>query len=360
MNSYLEIFRVRGRNSLWTHTSWSDDLRGKFCIPDDRIDEFMDIYQSEVNLNKPLCLNERHREFGQIIVDVDITYSKKITHRLYNQKHILEIIEAYSEEINNLFQCDEIIAYIFERMNPYQKGYLTKDGFHIMFPNIISRPNIQYLLLDRVEERFKRSLGISSLCIIDRNVIDRTGWLMYGSSKPGRLPYLLTQIYSDKKLTYVTSNNLLKEPAKFFSIRRFGPSDATPLTPLGIELLEEQRGQLEMTRSQRAAEVMVEEDADEVTNLVRQLSPQRAEQYMEWIDVGFCLFNISIDGEGIGNDSMLRLWIEFSRQSSKFQIGECEDLWYERFKPHQNMRIDTLRAWVLSDQRGDGSIRPEG
>lgn len=53
--------------------------------------------------------------------------------------------------------------------------------------------------------------------------------------------------------------------------------------------------------------------------LVRILSDSRAENYEEWMKVGWCLHNL--------DDRLLPEWVEFSRRSPKFQDGLCEHLW---------------------------------
>lgn len=73
---------------------------------------------------------------------------------------------------------------------------------------------------------------------------------------------------------------------------------------------------------------------EEARNLLLLISPRRADNYPDWIELGWCLHNISASG-------LLQDWVGFSRNSSKFQEGECERRWVSRSHGL------TVWAWVL-------------
>ena len=62
------------------------------------------------------------------------------------------------------------------------------------------------------------------------------------------------------------------------------------------------------------------------TELVNCLSTNRTEDYDEWLNIGFCLYNIN------PCDELLQLWINFSKKSKKFVGGECEDFWDKMYE----------------------------
>jgi hypothetical protein len=65
--------------------------------------------------------------------------------------------------------------------------------------------------------------------------------------------------------------------------------------------------------------------------------PERmAESYSQWIDVGLSLYSLGIDG--------LLLWDNWSKLSSKYKSGECENKW-ETFKPDE-INIASLFFWA--------------
>ena len=66
-------------------------------------------------------------------------------------------------------------------------------------------------------------------------------------------------------------------------------------------------------------------DIKDIRALVGILSPRRADNYPMWMAVGWCLHNLSPNNNTA--TSLLPDWIRFSRQSAKFNEGECEQLW---------------------------------
>lgn len=80
-------------------------------------------------------------------------------------------------------------------------------------------------------------------------------------------------------------------------------------------------------------------DLDEVKALVKILSPKRADSYPTWIEVGWCLRNISA--------TLLPEWVQFSRQSAKFKSGECDALWQTMRGSGKN--IGSLCRWANED-----------
>jgi hypothetical protein len=76
-----------------------------------------------------------------------------------------------------------------------------------------------------------------------------------------------------------------------------------------------------------------------IIDLIKCLNTSRINNYTDWMNLGWCLHNIS--------DTLLPIWIELSKQSSKFKSGECDQLW-------SNMRytgynIASLCKWAKDD-----------
>lgn len=80
-------------------------------------------------------------------------------------------------------------------------------------------------------------------------------------------------------------------------------------------------------------------DIDEVRSLSRMLRPTRAEDYREWMNVGWCLHNIDA--------TLLDEWIQFSSQSSKFEEGVCEDMWDTM--RNEGLGLGSLHMWAKED-----------
>ena len=69
------------------------------------------------------------------------------------------------------------------------------------------------------------------------------------------------------------------------------------------------------------------------------LSTSRADNYTDWINLGWVLRNIDY--------RLLETWVDFSKISSVYIEGECQLLWDKMRK--DNMGIGTLRWWAKQD-----------
>ena len=75
--------------------------------------------------------------------------------------------------------------------------------------------------------------------------------------------------------------------------------------------------------------------------LVDILNDSRADNYDDWIRLGWCLHNI--------DESLLAKWIQFSKKSDKFVPGECENKWYGM--RDQGLTIGSLHMWAKEDDK---------
>jgi hypothetical protein len=79
----------------------------------------------------------------------------------------------------------------------------------------------------------------------------------------------------------------------------------------------------------------------EVEQYIKLLSKDRANNYEEWIKTGFCLFNI--------NPSLINSWLEFSKQSKKYNKIECVKLWGTFKHDPKGLKIGSLHKWAKED-----------
>lgn len=78
---------------------------------------------------------------------------------------------------------------------------------------------------------------------------------------------------------------------------------------------------------------------EEVQHLVQMLDKRRADNYHEWIQLGWCLHNLDV--------SFIDIWIGFSSESDKYKEGECERLWSTM--RNEGIGMGSLRMWAKSD-----------
>lgn len=80
-------------------------------------------------------------------------------------------------------------------------------------------------------------------------------------------------------------------------------------------------------------------DIQIVHDLVKLLDITRADDFDNWMRVGWCLHNIDL--------SLLDLWIKFSKRSTKFKEGRCEDEWGKM--SNGDIGIGSLKYWARTD-----------
>jgi len=69
------------------------------------------------------------------------------------------------------------------------------------------------------------------------------------------------------------------------------------------------------------------------------LSLDRCNNYAEWLNVGFCLYNI--------DEYLIEVWDEFSQKGDSYKAGECEKLWSSMKKG--SIGMGSLKYWSKMD-----------
>ena len=87
----------------------------------------------------------------------------------------------------------------------------------------------------------------------------------------------------------------------------------------------------------------VPQDISDTINLVKLLNPERATNYTDWIQLGWCLHNI-----GVSASEYLQIWDDFSKLSEeKYKPGECDRLWGSM--RNEGLNIGSLHMWAKTD-----------
>ena len=357
--SFLEHHRVE-RGQPHTHTSMANPM-GCFYIPENRLAEFYHLYKEAILTNNPMHLLEKHDKIAPLVVDLDFKFDINRKERQYTMDHVRDIVRLYMEEIREYFAIeheDHLTAFVFQRSAPYEsapkgasKEGIMKDGIHIMFPYVISPPEPQYLIREKI---LKKSVDIFAQIptknsvseIVDRAVISTNNWFMYGSRKLNCEPYLLTDIFnSELEEQNLEEYPFGKDPAEFFSIRN--KSESQCLQYRDIAKINDEIKKKNMSLNQhskiRFKKISHNDyDINIIRDLVDILSVSRADEYSTWIEVGWCLHNI--DNE---NPELLQIWDNFSKKSSKYQEGVCDRMW-NGFRD-EGLTIRSLNYWARMD-----------
>jgi len=349
-NFLTEHFVESGK--VHTHTSMFNP-KGCYFIKNTELDTFYELYEQALFDKKELHLTEKHEEIGPMLIDLDFRYDYDTFERKHTVKHIKDIVELYINEICSIFNINiddpKCIAFVFERDEMYKNKGFTKDGIHILFPHIVSYPVAQHYIRDKVLKKIGElisDLDLKNIVtdVVDRAVISQNNWLLYGSNKdkpkgnPYRMTYIfnglgheidIVQYFSDK------DSNL----ARFFSIRNKKQHEL-------ISIQESKADIIETLTKKKIVKLKtitsVDYDTNKIRELVSILSVERADNYNQWLEVGWALHNIDPNSQ-----ELLEIWVEFSKKSLKFQDGECEKEWDK--SKNEGLTIKSLHYWAKID-----------
>jgi len=208
LHQFLKTHRhIKGENSL-THTRIPNPTLniygGSFCIEDDALDEFNQLYYHHIfKKNQKEYLTEKQLPTGgALLIDIDLRFEPTIKERQYNENHIIDLIQLYLEELKKLvvFTNDEFNIIVFEKDDINQQDTVTKDGIHLLF-GIQLEHSIQKLLRENIVKEIGEIWSDIPIINSWNSVFDEgisagyTNWQLFGSRKPGHMPYKLSKYY---------------------------------------------------------------------------------------------------------------------------------------------------------------------
>lgn len=211
-------------NSPHTHVSMGFPY-GKFNIPQDKTDEFHNIYSQYVGKIN-LHIAEKQLDMSQLIIDIDILQTTQT--RKYTSDDIKEIVSITNNILTHTHNIDNQLlkAFIMEKQSPLKSGINYKDGIHIMYPYVMLNKNNRKLIIEKITEESKVKHLFENYNFINNldNTFDKAiinvPWLMYGSRKKNGSTYSLTQIIS-YNLSSIDINTLhVKEIIDILSINK--------------------------------------------------------------------------------------------------------------------------------------------
>lgn len=363
--------------------------KGKFLLNKGSIEQLWDIYS---HTKSPSGLAEMPQHYYPVLVDIDIKIpednldpsllsmikaGKSTGEHIYTPTHVVKVIEVYHSILSQIVDdCteDHLLCCLLEK-EIYQVVSNTgrvfyKNGFHLHFPNIfLSRQHQENYLNPRVKQAFTQLEIFSDLHVEDSASMFDAGiggkpWLIYGASKEGGEPYLLTKVFDrdmviipveeafgdyqiydneDEQIMF-EPEDVMKYLPRILSIIPYGRTTNTVRIGLDSVTKETQRlasGTRKPVRENLKA--TVDENLKQASKLLPMLSKTRAEEHDEWMTIGWIMFNI-----GDGCQEALDLWLEFSSQDeANFDEDECIRRWDKMVR--KDYTIGTLKFYARSD-----------
>ena len=385
LRSFINKHKVE-KGKPFTNTSIGSP-KVSLYIPEESYEKFINLYSLAITSGMALYFTEKPTEPSPLRVDLDFRFTipddksgiysshnsnsslndKKIYDRVYTSDNVFKIVDAYFSIISSFLDVKEkdAIAYVMEKPNPVEFRNKLKDGIHIVFPHIIVNNNTQHFIrrkiLDMASDIFK-DLPICNdhESIVDKAIIDSNCWQMYGSRKPDCDVYRVSAIYNynnctTNKVDYELSANDEIEFIKLFSMIKRGDYPDIVKEEFKEEISQYSKHILPAIDQKLKSKVqnnifgkslnvnrayVSDDELVFIKRLVSEcLAPSRADNYTDWINLGWVLRNIDY--------RLLETWIEFSKISSAYIEGECQQLWDKMRK--DNMGLGTLRWWAKQD-----------
>lgn len=317
--------------------------QGKWQIPADEYHSFLETYAKAVYKGGEYQFVEVQEPIRPFVVDIDLKHPLAADGRVYTDDDVFIIVQLFIDQIKHYFDIESFDCYVFEKKEPKKMTNIYKDGIHLIFPTVIGKQPVQLEIRENIVHHIKSNKTLEHLQlentiddVFDECIYKRTGWMLYGSCKPGSFPYELSKIVTQDGTLKPIPRKSFAEWVKYFSVRGKEEEDLLPLK------VEPTRGINNQSNTNRAAPVENDRGDDVVSLLVDILSKERADNRDSWIDVGICLFNI--------DENNLELWKHFSKKSLKYVEGECENIW-NTFNPRSpnKLTVATLNYWAHHD-----------
>jgi P4 family phage/plasmid primase-like protien len=230
LRSYIDTKYVTSAD--WNVTGLGAGWTGKFKIPDDEYDTFLDLVHDHIfNKGRACSLLEKHKPQSPILIDLDFRYAAGgPLRRRFTDEQVRQFVAAYADAFVHFFNPikseeddTDIPLQFFVMLKPAPEvdKETHKDGVHIVCPSITTSPEIQFairgwLLQTGVIEQIFGSTGMVNApqdCL-DISVISRNNWFLYGACKPDKAWYKVEHVYTfsiPEEPETITSDHLEEE-----------------------------------------------------------------------------------------------------------------------------------------------------
>lgn len=347
MNEYLKGFKVKGDQD-YTHLLWTDNAKGKCYVSPMEMPRFWEVYNFNLENELELGVLEKHRDIAPILIDLDFRQITKT--RKYNIEEVNDFVKEYHNCISEYVEVpDKARYFILEKPVPRKVPSKVewKDGIHILCPDIITKPSIQY----KTRAEMLKNWKYFNFCkngkedIFDKAVIKSSGWFLYGSKKPDEEhPWKVSSIvvFENGEMNQEDLHYTDKELLDILSIRnKHTENEVLEDKVEEMEAFEASMKPSPVVSNMESVPIKYSGNVAEVPLLCDLLSPERADNYHDWIKVGIALRNT--------DEGFLPVWIDFSKKSSKFKEGECERLWNTFQSKGNKITIGSIRFWAKHD-----------
>lgn len=352
---------------------------GKYYIPDEIRPEFLKKYSDAFNNTKHnFQLAQMPADIKPLVVDIDLrktvisefdVIETNYVERLINSRMVNGLIENYSNIFKLLYGADYASTlhnkYVYVMLRPKATKlpgksnalsnadlYDTiKDGFHLVFPSIITTRATARFITDKIKEiafNIMKSNNINSNGenggtarengvlseyrkqkspeVIDDAPVEKNPWMLYGSAKHKSIPYKIDYLIDLRDFRKIQCPNECDLP---MILNLHGHKITTKITNqqaiqrITLEFSGIMRNKsimsiMPLTRDKALDDYMIET----IKSILDGLGSKYYNDYALWRNVGWCLKSVS------GGDARVyTLWDNFSKKSNKYDSNVVYTTW---------------------------------
>lgn len=365
----------------FTHTAQMKPHTGRFKFDHNDMDLFWDMFCEEAALGpeKFKCgLSEKPFDFMPVLGDVDLAVpydeSRSYDDPLYTTAHVHAVVEIFQSVIKFVVKDwneKNLICFVLEKNKPYRDDTRVKHGFHLHFPYLfLSQTDQEIHICPRVRQDVEKAALFADIGIqhsgqaIDKNVCTKY-WLMYGCRKRVDMePYVVKRIF-DFKTEPITLEEAMKgvvfrdvndkqikmtKNLQWYLPRLLSvnPSQRPEcikscVATIDVEVVKKRLSTGADVKGTYEAMTMPEL-ISLVDKLVAMLSPARADEYNEWMKIGWAIFNI-LGGCREG----FEIWCKFSQRTTKGNYNEATCIHQWNKMTRKNITLGSLRFYAQTD-----------
>lgn len=333
-------------DGFYTHTSQIRPT-GRFNFTRKTIEDFWELYCRKLHEEPDLIAGvaERPIDYLPILADIDIKIpfnGQPLDKKLYTNNHTKQTILIYQKHLKQAikdYKSHYGITFLLEKKFPT----FDKDkneighGFHLHFPfTVMHRVDQDVHIIPRVRKEVEDKQLFNDIGdnlkydkIIDKSCTNKQ-WLIYGSRKKENLQrYVVTKIFDDQcneisleeAMQHFTLKNVhgdeieLTEELEYYlpRILSIHPEHKDPVQ-VKHDLSIISKAYLKKAKESKKVyeDLPVPEALKKAKDLMKLVSSSRADNYEDWMDIGWVLYNI-----GDGCEEALDMWTEFSSRTTK-------------------------------------------
>lgn len=318
----------------------------------------------------------RNGAWSSLVFDIDIHKKSKVLIPCYTEEKLTQIFEylllnLLPSSFKNLKNEHKTIT-LSEKKPYFKEKGLVSHGVHFQCLNIF----VSEIAASLIHKELKKYVDLyfqEGYIKFEVDDVSKKPWYVYGSCAKDKKPYISsgkTWVVKDGKVIKIDTDRYIRKyvsvdgidwkkvdnisyyyPMVFsiyriWRINHLGEDIAYDYDMTAIiiaDTIKESKRAI-INKDKEYPDMDSKETLKTTLKLMNNISPNRANGYDDWIQMGILLYNI-----GDGDTKYLDIWIEFSKKttSGNFDEAVCLSNW-DKFEK-RNMTIATLFSYAKSD-----------